>query len=305
MKISVVVTVLNEQNSIQGLLKSLFSQKKKPNEVVIVDAGSKDNTLQILRDIKKKQSNLRIFIRPGINRSQARNIGIKKAKGPIIAVTDAGCIPKKDWLEKISKPFADKTIDVVSGFYQAKADSLLQKSLAVYTCVLPHQLDPNKFLPASRSIAFTKAIWKKAGGYPVEYDTCEDMIYVQKLKKSGANFTFAEDAIVYWKQHESWSKAFKQFFNYAKGDGEALYIPHLKRISLIWARYLIGLLILITFPLLLLFLIPQYIAWSIGKGYSFVKDKKAIIILPLLQITSDIAVISGSLVGLVIRVRKR
>lgn len=296
-KVSVVITVLNEQDSIGKLLKPLVSQTKKPDEIILIDAGSTDRTVEMIKKFQRTHKKIRLLVKPGANRSVGRNIGVERAHGPIIAITDAGCIPKKDWLEKLTDPFKDKSVDVVGGYYKPEGNSIFQKSLAVYTCVLDHQLNPKTFLPASRSLAFRKEIWKKVGGFPEHLSTCEDRVFVEKLKKTKAKFTFAKEAIVYWKQKNTWQDAFIQLYTYAKGDTEALYLPHVKKILLVWARYLLGILLLVTFPVLLLFILPQYLAWVIGKGYSYVKDKRALLTLPLLQLTADLAVMGGSLAG--------
>ena len=296
-KVSVVITVLNEQDSIGKLLKPLISQTKKPDEIILIDAGSTDRTVEVIKKFQRTHKKIMLLVKPGANRSVGRNIGVERAHGPIIAITDAGCIPKKDWLEKLTDPFKDKSVDVVGGYYKPRGNSVFQKSLAVYTCVLDHQLNPKTFLPASRSLAFRKEIWKKVGGFPEHLSTCEDRVFVEKLKKTKAKFTFAKEAIVYWKQKNTWQDAFIQLYTYSKGDTEALYLPHVKKILLVWARYLLGILLLVTFPVLLLFILPQYLAWVIGKGYSYVKDKRALLTLPLLQLTADLAVMGGSLAG--------
>ena len=297
-KVSVVTTVLNEESVIEKLLASLFNQSRQPDEIIVIDAGSNDRTVEKIRALQKDSKNLRLLVVPGANRARGRNIGIARAHGPFIAVTDAGCIPTKDWLKKLIVPFRNSKVDVVSGYYLPQGKSVFQKCLAVYTCVLPHRFDPRTFLPASRSIAFRKTVWKKAGGYPKQLTTCEDLLFVERLMKKGAKFTIAKDAIVHWRQQRSVGKAFRQLFNYAKGDVNARYRPHVIRIGLVWLRYLVGLWLLKVFPLLLIFLVPQYFAWVIGKGYAFVKDKRALLLLPFLQMTADVAVMSGSLVGI-------
>lgn len=114
MKVSVVVTVLNEAGTIKPLLDSLLEQSLSPREIIVVDAGSTDGTVNI---IKHYSITFRDRDR-GTNRSKARNTGIKAAKNEIIAITDAGCVADKHWLERLVKPFKDKQVISVAGYYR-------------------------------------------------------------------------------------------------------------------------------------------------------------------------------------------
>lgn len=302
-KAAIIVTILNEEGTVGRLLDSLILQTKKPDEVIIIDAGSTDKTTAVLDIYRKKYSRLKIFTKKG-NRSVGRNFAIKKSSSDIIAVTDAGCVPAKDWFQKITAPFLDKKIDVVAGYYKPKARGAFQKSLVTYTCVMPDKLTED-FLPSSRSIAFRKAAWKKVGGYPEHLDTCEDLVFARSLKKKGFRFFVAKNALVVWPQRKNLIEAFRQFFAYAKGDGEAGYIRF--GTPILYLRFLIGFLILIS-PLSLYFkiqiftvLFSLYFLWAILKNYRYVGGLKAFFYLPLLQITSDIAVFSGMTYGYIKR----
>ena len=92
--ISVVATVYNECHTIQRLLDSLARQTRRPDEVIICDGGSTDDTQVLIRayrvDSAYRLPSLRLIIEPGANISRGRNIAIGAATGPILAVTDAG-----------------------------------------------------------------------------------------------------------------------------------------------------------------------------------------------------------------------
>lgn len=296
--VSVVITTLNEEQSTGKLLSALTRQTLPPDEVMIVDAGSQDRTTEIIRKFQQKYRRIRLLVKPGDNRSQGRNQGIKRAHSPIIATTDAGCIPKRDWLKKLTAPFADKTLDLVGGYYQPTGTTSLQRALAVYTSVLPHQLNPKRFLPAARSMAFRKHIWEKVGGFPEELTTCEDRVFVDRLLASGAKYRFVPEAVVLWEQEKTLSGAFRQLQGYARGDVQASYAPHLRRISLVWLRYLLAFLIILVEPRLFWLTFFLYCLWSIQKGHQGRRDLRSIVWLPLLQITADTAVLSGSILGI-------
>src|SRR4030042_6472316 len=169
MKVSVCLTVFNEEESIVNLLRSLSMQAKKPDEGVIVDGGSTDNTISLMSGLKSEFNNnniqFRILIDKGANIAKGRNIAIRNAVNRIIAQIDAGCIAKKDWLEKITDPFENKNVGLLAGFYEMKAKNSLQKALNTFHGIHPKKYNPKTFLPSARSVAFRKNVWEDIGGY--------------------------------------------------------------------------------------------------------------------------------------------
>ncbi|MCA9997774.1 MAG: glycosyltransferase, partial [Anaerolineales bacterium] len=75
MKISVIATIKNEGEAIRPLLDSLIQQTCFPDEVVICDGGSTDDTLEFLEEYKQWLP-LRVIVVPGSNISQGRNRAI-------------------------------------------------------------------------------------------------------------------------------------------------------------------------------------------------------------------------------------
>ena len=303
MRTSLIITVLNEEKTIEKLLQALADQTKKPDEVIFVDGGSKDRTVH-----KIQNSEFKIFVKPGFSIAKARNFGIQQAEGEIIVMTDAGCIPHKDWFEKITQPFANLEVDVVAGFYKMTGDSVFQKCLACYLGILPEKLNPKTFLPSARSIAFKKEIWQKVGGFSEKLERAgEDTLFNYQAKRLGAKFVTVPGALVDWEMAKDLGEAIRKFYVYAKGDGQAgiwwhptkRLSTHNLKISSIYGRYIVWVLLLILgfysriFWTLLLILILGYLFWAILKNYKFVKKWQAIFYLPAIQIISDFAVMVG------------
>ena len=94
------------------------------------------------------------------------------AKGHLIAVTDAGVRLDPVWLQALLRPLEQGSADVSCGFFAADPRSLFELALGCATVPLPSEINPERFLPSSRSIAFTRAAWQKAGGYPGWLDYC-------------------------------------------------------------------------------------------------------------------------------------
>lgn len=308
MKISCITTVFNEELTIEEFLLSLFKQTLLPDEIIIVDAGSNDNTINIISRIieQKREKRIAIFLKKG-NRSIGRNEAIQRANGDIIVSSDVGCILHKDWMKNIIKPFENNNIDIVAGYYSPITKTIFEKCLATYTCVMQDKVDKKSFLPSSRSIAFKKIAWQGVGGYPKYLDTCEDLVFAKRLKQKGYRFYTALDAIVFWPQRENIQQAWKQFFSYAKGDGTAMYIR--PQTPMLFLRYVLGICLLVIalliqseilmMVLVLSFLL--YLLWSIQKNYQYVRHWKAWFILPTLQLTADTAVITGMILGIIKR----
>jgi glycosyltransferase involved in cell wall biosynthesis len=306
--VSLVVTVLNEATSLDPLLASLAAQTLLPDEIILVDGGSTDGTI-VLAESWRERLPLRIIQRPGTNISAGRNTGIAAARCTIVAVTDAGVRLVPDWLAQLAAPFAaDPSPDVVAGFFLP--DPKTPFEVAMGATVLPalDDIDPSTFLPSSRSIAFRRAAWERAGGYPEWLDFCEDLIFDLRLRDSGPPFAFAPRAIAYFRPRGSAHAFWHQYFRYARGDGKAALFA--KRHAIRYATY-IGLLAFLLggwrYRLLWLLLIPAAGAY-VRRPYARLlptlstlqpRDQaRALLLVPLLRAIGDIAKMAGYPVGL-------
>ena len=309
--ISLIVTVLNEGESIRRLMDSMVAQTQPPDEVVLVDGGSRDNTVAILREYEAALP-LRVLVEPGANISAGRNRAIAAAQGDIIAVTDAGVQLDPDWLARITAPLlADATLGVVSGFFLADARSLFEAAMGATVLPLADELTPDSFLPSSRSVAFRKAAWERAGGYPEWLDYCEDLIFDLRLKDSEA-FALATEAVVYFRPRGSLKAFYRQYYLYARGDGKANL--WLKRHLIRYATYLLAapLLFLLgawVHRLLWLLFLPAaaiYLAQPYRRlpavlrrtGYTApVQAARAAALVPVIRVVGDVAKMIGYPVG--------
>lgn len=221
MKVSVIATVLNEAETIRDLMDSLVAQTRAPDEVIIVDGGSKDGTTDILVEYKR-QLRLKMIVSPGANISQGRNRAIREARGPIIACTDSGVRLSMEWLKELTIHFSgSKSPQVVAGFFQSDARNPFEAAMGAVCLPLLASVDPATFLPSSRSIAFTKKVWEAVNGYPEWLDYCEDLVFDFKLKVYAGKLAFAPAAVAHFRPRGSLSAFFKQYYLYARGDGKA------------------------------------------------------------------------------------
>lgn len=223
MKVSLIATILNEGDSIRRLLDSLAAQQRPPDEIVLVDGGSTDDTVAIVTEYMERLP-LVLQQAPGCNISAGRNLAIAAAQHPIIAVTDAGVRLPPDWLGKLVAPFTQREgVTVVAGFFVPDYAPQDAFAVAMSATVLPQveEIDPRSFLPSSRSVAFRKEAWAAVGGYPEWLDYCEDLIFDLRLKTWAGDFVFVPGAAVAFQPRSSLRAFFRQYYLYARGDGKA------------------------------------------------------------------------------------
>jgi len=314
--VTVIVTVLNEGESIKKLMDSLAAQTRPPDEVVIVDGGSTDNTVAVIERFQNCLP-LRVIISPGANISQGRNIAIAAASSPIIASTDAGVRLSPEWLESLTAPFEQENPpQVVAGFFQPDVDNPFE--FAMGATVLPEQQDinPAHFLPSSRSVAFTKLAWEAVGGYPEWLDFCEDLIFDLNLKNHAGPFSFAPQAIAYFKPRTTLRSFFKQYYQYARGDGKADLWR--RRHAIRYGTYLVGIPLLgwlllsgrywlgaigVVGGVVGMFYISYRRLFRVWQHLSPPEKLKATLLVPIIRITGDVAKMLGYPVGWIWRLQ--
>lgn len=126
--LSVVVPSYNEEESLWAFYKELIKaleDLKIPYEIIFVDDGSGDKTLEILRNFTQKDKNIRVFsFRKNRGKAEALTYGFQKAKGDYIVTLDADLQDKPKEISKLLKKAKEGGWDVVCGWRKDRKDSL-------------------------------------------------------------------------------------------------------------------------------------------------------------------------------------
>ncbi len=329
MKVSVVMTVLNERQSLRAVLEDLLAQTLRPAEIVICDGGSTDDSVSIIHSVQAAaQMPIRVFIQAGANISAGRNAAIQRAHHEFIAVTDAGVRLEPDWLEELVRVMQehqdDPDVKGVAGFFLPAVQSVWETSLAGTTLPLQQDVDPERFLPAGRSMLFRRSAWQAVGGFPEWLDYCEDLVFDRQVEHLAEGrrkaMPLAQLSVVRVPPRPSWRSFFKQYYLYARGDGKADLWPkrHLIRygtyLGLVpwllrmacspqrparrWGRglFCLGALIYCWRPLQRVWHLGRYRLSSRQMG-------EAILLIPLIRLVGDVAKMLGYPVGWLWRLR--
>ncbi len=219
--VSLIVTVRNEEASIGSLLDSLFSGRRAPDEAVVADGGSTDRTWERLTARAALDPRVRAVRAPG-NRSVGRNAAVRAARHDLIACTDAGVEVEPEWLERIIAPLeADPDVDVVVGFYRPEGRTPFERAAGVVSAPSLREVDPDRFLPSTRSVAFRRGAFDRASGFDESLAHNEDTPFALALRATGARFAFQPDALVRWRPRGDLRSFYRQHRRFGLGDGEA------------------------------------------------------------------------------------
>jgi glycosyltransferase involved in cell wall biosynthesis len=314
MPVSVICTVLNEGESIRALLRTLEQQTRQPDEVIFVDGGSRDNTVAVLREYEDRLR-LRVVVEPGANISRGRNVAIAAARGDIIASCDAGVRLEPQWLAELVAPIEAGRAEVSAGFFVSDPRSTFEIALGATTLPDAEDIDAQTFLPSSRSVAFTRSAWERAGKYPEWLDYCEDLIFDLRLRDEVGMFAWAPAAVAHFRPRGT-ARAFgKQYYRYARGDGKADLWR--KRHAIRYATYLVALpvLLALTFlhrPWWLLALLGGAVAYCktpyrrLAKRLPELEPReqaRAVALVPIIRVIGDGAKMAGYPAGWVWRLK--
>lgn len=306
-RVSLVLTVKNEAASLPELLASVEQQTRRPDEIVVVDGGSQDETVALLERWQDRLP-LRIIVLPGATIAEGRNRAVAEATGEIVAVTDGGVILERDWLERLVAPFETaQPPDVVSGFFVADPRTPVELALAVTTLPDVDEVVPARFLPSSRSVAFRRSLFLAGLRYPEWLDYCEDVVFDLRLQRAGARFAFEPGAIVRYRPRRSLGAFALQYFRYARGDGKAGLFA--ARHAVRYATYLGFLPLVIWLRRWWLFLLagigalaylrrPYRRLWRRRSAFPRRWLAQAALLIPLVRLVGDVAKQAGYPIGL-------
>lgn len=181
--ISIIIPTYNEEASITTCLESLSHQTldRDEYELIVVDGNSKDRTCELARAYADE-----VMIQTSKKVGGARNDGVLRAEGDIIATTDADCIIPSDWLEIIKSDFESHNIVQLYGTVYPIEEGIKHKislmgantfsRIGYYTRTLYYTLGCNT--------AFDKKAFIKAGMYRC-IDAGDDLEIARRMQKIG------------------------------------------------------------------------------------------------------------------------
>lgn len=200
MKVSVIIPAYNEESDIADCLKSLKEQSYKNFEIIVVDDGSTDNTLEII----KKFKNITVLKQNHKGPGLARNLGARNAEGEILVFIDADMTFDKDYLKNLIAPILkDKEIIGTTHDYEIAMNT--RNWISDLWGKIRVSKENAKDVKIFRAIR--KGKFLEMGGFDPKYGYADDQTFWFKYKIKPE---VAKDTICYHKNPETLKGTYKQ-----------------------------------------------------------------------------------------------
>ncbi len=221
--VSIVIPVLNGGSFISNCLESLLNLDFPENnfEIIVVDNGSTDRTVEVIRTYQSKNPQIKLYFEKIKSSYAARNAGIKKAKGQIIAFTDVDCIVDKNWLFNIMKGFNESSVGGIAGdILPASEGSLVERYIAKINILSQKGTMNSEFLPypQTANAAYKKEVFDKIGFFDDKLISGGDADIAWRMQlETHYELILAPDATVFHKHRTDLKGLFNQQFKHGYG----------------------------------------------------------------------------------------
>lgn len=217
--VSVIVCARNEEDNLEDYLHTLLAQDYPCFEVIVVDDGSEDESVRVLKEYARQYPNLYLtFVPQGArvisSKKLALTIGIKAAKHDYILLTDADCRPEsRHWIREMINGFSSDKTEVVLGFgayFEKKGllnhlicyDTLFSglQYMGMAKCGFP-------YMGVGRNLAYRKDTFFKNNGFQglLTERAGDDDLFVNKVaNQTNTNVVCSPNSITWSQPKSTW-----------------------------------------------------------------------------------------------------
>lgn len=221
--VSIVIPVLNDSVRLQACLQAIEKQTYASNcyEVIVVDNGSDES--HDTAGVVAQFPCTRMGFEPYASSFAARNKGVTLARGEVIALIDADCLPDPDWLEKgtqrlLAVPncgLVGGRIDIYFQDPQRPTPVELYESLTAFP---QQQLIEKQRFAATANVFTFKAIFEQVGGFEPCLKSSGDIEWGQRVAAAGYRLAYADKARVAHPARSTFAQLYQRSIRLAGGD---------------------------------------------------------------------------------------
>ena len=209
MNCSIIIRCLNEERHLPLLLDSLERQTLRPAEVIIVDSGSADDTVQIARS----KGACIVQIPPSeFSFGRALNVGASAASGEVIVIASAHTYPATDrWLEILTRPFIDPEVALAYGAQTGDHRSKFSE-IQLFKQWFPSQPSENQThsFCNNANAAVRRSAWQDMP-YDEQIPALEDIHWAKRAIERRLKIAYQPEAKVVHVHEESYRKIYGRY----------------------------------------------------------------------------------------------
>ena len=245
-EVSIVVPAYNEEVNIERTINNLLQQDYPLLQIIFVDDGSKDNTLNIVKETFSGVTNVQVHTKPNGGKASALNYGINLVNTEYVVCIDADTQLKTDAVAQLMKKFSDPRVGAVAGNVKVGNEVNMITKWQSIEYVTSQNFDRRAFdllncitvVPGAIG-AFKKEAIIKAGGFTTD-TLAEDCDLTMRLHRNNYLVRNCTDALSYTEAPETMKQFMKQRFRWSFGvmqcfwkHRDALFNPKYKNFGMV------------------------------------------------------------------------
>lgn len=192
--ISVVMPALNGARFIDEAIGSVCAQSIPVTELHVIDDGSTDNTADIVSDLADRNSRILLHQGPRRGPGPARNVGLARARGDVIAFLDCDDLWPGDKLEKqLARLMAAPDVSMVGGLHQPfHSEPGDLREAGKEDCELSWLLGPS---------LFKAEVFTRIGHFSDQLVCAEDLDFMMRFREAGMMYSILDRVTLYYRRH--------------------------------------------------------------------------------------------------------